>query len=537
MKSISHKRALCFLLCGMMVLGVTGTAVPRASAANSYSAEFVVAEWDFGTGEAIILPIAATSTDVSFANPDFVSYFSHSGKTELTYDDDNYALRADGWATGEYWQIETSTQWVRGSCENLVLSFEAFSSLDGPKNFTVEYSTDGGDGFSQVDDIELETESSTFSMDLPEAAEGADELLIRLRMTDGESVEGGGVSRDGLSYINCVSVKWTYIGPRLAPPSATPAPGTDLDRSGFPSEIILKAPFHPDFPNYSEDDSDALIMYTINDPDIEGNGIPYTGPITGLPSGDFTIRAVSILEITMTMENETSDLAVMEYKFNSIGTDPDPDPDTGNPGTVVVEDEIPLTDLPVSFDDISGHWAESFIAAIAAKGYVSGVGGGNFAPDRMMTRAEFCQTLFNAFGSEDDDLGAKAFTDILASDWYFKAVMWAAGMELAGGFTDGSFRPDQPITRQDMAVMTVKLCSACKIQLPEVASEAFADDSSIAGYARTAVYALKAGGVISGKPGNRFDPVGLVTRAECAVILCRLLEYAQPTPPDDNTPA
>ena len=89
------------------------------------------------------------------------------------------------------------------------------------------------------------------------------------------------------------------------------------------------------------------------------------------------------------------------------------------------------------------------------------------------------------------------------------------------GYGDGSFRPDEPITRAEMAVMIAR---ALKLPIEEVASTGFADDEAIPRWAKGAVKALRELGIVGGRGNNAFVPNATATRAEAVVMLLSMLE-------------
>jgi hypothetical protein len=117
------------------------------------------------------------------------------------------------------------------------------------------------------------------------------------------------------------------------------------------------------------------------------------------------------------------------------------------------------------------------------------------------------------------------FSDVTGGEWYAGAVAWAAASGVANGVGGGRFDPGAPIARQDLAAMLARYADSTGLELLAASREyaGFADAADIAGYAAPAVEALCRAGVISGRPGNIFDPKGEATRAEVAAMLHRLL--------------
>ncbi len=180
--------------------------------------------------------------------------------------------------------------------------------------------------------------------------------------------------------------------------------------------------------------------------------------------------------------------------------------------------------VPVTFGDVQeAEWARSSIEALAAREIVGGMGGDRFAPNERVTRAQYIQMLMNAFDLADPQATAN-FSDVLEDDWYFRAVATAQKLGIVQGYEDGSFGVDREITRQDMAVMAHRVMALVQKELrPSVQPVSFADQPSIAAYAREAVGAMQAAGILDGLEENRFAPDMNATRAQAAKIMFGLL--------------
>ncbi|MBF4694568.1 Ig-like domain-containing protein [Fusibacter ferrireducens] len=179
----------------------------------------------------------------------------------------------------------------------------------------------------------------------------------------------------------------------------------------------------------------------------------------------------------------------------------------------------------VVFGDVSGWYADS-VKYLSSKGIINGVGAGLFMPNKDITRAEVVQILSKLAGADLSLYKSSNFVDVKVSDWYMPAVEWAKSTGLANGTGNGIFNPNAPISRQDFAVMINNYLNKVeKIELPAVKPVAvFADSASVASYANVSVDMMQKTGLISGKPGNLFDPSGKATRAEAAKMLELLLK-------------
>ncbi|PRR69750.1 S8 family serine peptidase [Neomoorella humiferrea] len=176
--------------------------------------------------------------------------------------------------------------------------------------------------------------------------------------------------------------------------------------------------------------------------------------------------------------------------------------------------------LAQTFGDIKGHWAKNSIELLAARGIVHGVAPDRFAPEEPVTRAQMAALLANLKGLAPVTPAAPTFRDVDPASWYYGVVEAAAMAGLMKGYPDGTFRPEDTITREEMAALAVRLAG-----LKEVAEEVpFEDKESISPWARAAVSTAYARGLLRGVSANLFAPQGEVTRAQAAALLVRLAE-------------
>ncbi|MEK5489680.1 S-layer homology domain-containing protein [Paenibacillus sp. FSL R7-0297] len=179
------------------------------------------------------------------------------------------------------------------------------------------------------------------------------------------------------------------------------------------------------------------------------------------------------------------------------------------------------------FSDVSGSWSEQYINKLAAKHIITGIDENHYAPTWNVTRADFAVLAVRAMNL-NNTAGAPAvgsFADVPQGAYYASSVEKAAELGFMEG-SEGRFRPDDTITREEAAVVLSRLMkSGASAQSPASAAgnAVFADTGSISLWAKEAVSELQAKGLISGKGNNQFDPRGEVTRAETAKLLYGLL--------------
>lgn len=187
-------------------------------------------------------------------------------------------------------------------------------------------------------------------------------------------------------------------------------------------------------------------------------------------------------------------------------------------GTYVVQEfRKSYADVPV------GHRSTEALQVLAAKHVADGVTEDTFAPNTAMTRAELTALLVRAFGltASGDEV---PFEDVKPQDWYAKAIAAAVANGLVSGVQPDRFAPNEPVTREQMAVLLVRAWERKVSPLNgDAASQAFADSADIADWAAEAVHKAHSAGLLSGKEGNRFDPAAFTTRAEGAQAIFNAL--------------
>jgi hypothetical protein len=171
------------------------------------------------------------------------------------------------------------------------------------------------------------------------------------------------------------------------------------------------------------------------------------------------------------------------------------------------------------FSDIGSHWAKDSIVKMAAMGYAKG-SDGLFRPDDKISRAEFVSLLIRVLGISNQDAVLK-FTDVKPGDWFAKDVALAAEKGYVKGYEDGSFKPNSPITRQEIGTIIGSLLEDDVTNADEILS-LFSDD--IHQWAKLPVAKAVKAEIIKGLPGNIFGGVQNTTRAEATVMLLRYID-------------
>lgn len=184
---------------------------------------------------------------------------------------------------------------------------------------------------------------------------------------------------------------------------------------------------------------------------------------------------------------------------------------------------------PLSFSDVADHWAKETVNDMGSRMVIQGVGDGLFQPDDNITRAQFAAIVVRGLGLKPE-AGKVPFADVELSAWYSDAIRTAYAYGLIGGFEDGTFRPDAPITREQAMVIVAKAMTitALDSKLTDEAVEQrlsrFADEAGLSFWARNAAAASLQAGIVTGRGEAELAPQANVTRAETAAMVRRLLQ-------------
>ena len=204
---------------------------------------------------------------------------------------------------------------------------------------------------------------------------------------------------------------------------------------------------------------------------------------------------------------------------------------------------LPVSEEPPAlFRDISGHWAEGDITQAVERGLFSGVGGGRFVPNGDMTRAMFVTVLgrmARQMGLPVESRGVAPFEDLSLEAWYADYVAWAWEQGLVQGVSANRFGPQNPITRQEVAILFYRFIGHHSLQLPDApgASATFSDADQIADWAYDAVWEAVRLGLITGFADGRLAPADTATRAQLATIFLRFLNQAESAASVPTSPA
>ena len=232
---------------------------------------------------------------------------------------------------------------------------------------------------------------------------------------------------------------------------------------------------------------DGYELYSLVIAQASGNRLPYTDNGNGTYTFKFTSGVISILA-----------------KFKVII-----DPSTS----------LPFTDVNKS------DWFYSDIQYVYAYELFNGITDTIFEPNTPMTRGMIVTVLGRLAGINPDNYTGTNFDDVNADAYYTPYINWASENGIVYGVDWRIFKPDEKISRQDLATIIHRYSISMDKRLPIIKEASdFNDSHFISDHASYAVYVIQGAGIINGKPGNIFDPLGNATRAEVAAMLHRFTD-------------
>ena len=287
--------------------------------------------------------------------------------------------------------------------------------------------------------------------------------------------------------------------------------------------VVTRTPVTPVDPDDGDDNNNSGSSSSVRRYDIEaeaGRG----GDIS--PDGRVRVRRGENQTFRITADDgwEIADVevdgesvgAVSRYTFESVRGDHTISVTFRQIGTEPEEPETPA--LP--FTDVAeGAWYYDAVAYCYENGIMDGTSGTTFAPGMLLNRAMAAQVSYNlANGAVTTSAG---FPDVAASAWYADAVNWAAAQGYVTGYDNGSFGPEDSLTREQLAVILYRYAGSPE---PTGTLDGFVDTASASDYAVDALRWAVGEGLLTGKDGGRLDPAGTASRAELAQILARFAQ-------------
>ncbi len=187
---------------------------------------------------------------------------------------------------------------------------------------------------------------------------------------------------------------------------------------------------------------------------------------------------------------------------------------------------IKIIDKSVEFTDVSSnHWATNAVAFATSRNLFAGVGNNQFAPNTNMSRSMLV-TVLHRLENTPVSNGTIDFPDVGSNTWYTEALNWATTNKMVSGYGDGTFKPNDNVTREQVAVILHRYANLVGVKTTDEGSlTQFKDGSNTSSWAYDAMSWAIGAKLFSGNGQGNLNPTDYATRAEVAAILMRFVEY------------
>ena len=180
-----------------------------------------------------------------------------------------------------------------------------------------------------------------------------------------------------------------------------------------------------------------------------------------------------------------------------------------------------------AYEDVDlDSWYHDAVDYVLENNLMVGTGADTFAPNATLTRAMVVTIMGRAAGIKASDYTGTSFKDVTAGAWYAPYVQWGSKEGLVAGYADGTFKPNQNVTREEMVSLLYRfwMSQGHVYKTNTAALKGFKDADAVASWAETAVCWAVENGVVSGVGAGKLDPKGQATRAQFARIMMVYLE-------------
>ena len=180
----------------------------------------------------------------------------------------------------------------------------------------------------------------------------------------------------------------------------------------------------------------------------------------------------------------------------------------------------PSEEVKEVFTDVeSGAWYYESVLSLEKAGCINGYSDGSFRPENGISRKEFLKIALSAFDISDEN-AVCGFSDVSRDDWCLKWIAAGQKYKIINGDDSGRFNGEQTITREDAAKIINAILEVKGLILPSVRDlEEFVDGTEIADYAKQSVDTLYCAGILNGVGDGMFMPKKITTRAETAKMI------------------
>lgn len=182
---------------------------------------------------------------------------------------------------------------------------------------------------------------------------------------------------------------------------------------------------------------------------------------------------------------------------------------------------------PITIKAVENHWSKTFVNDMASRMVI--VETSNFKPDEAITRAEFADYIVRGLGLFRKDTNLKSeFKDVSENNNYTTSIMIAKEYGIIAGYSDGTFKPNDKITREEAMLMFVNAMNITELKVTENNElRGFSDVEKVSKWAKDGVQKSIASKIFNGRSKDKIEPQGIFTKAEAATAIRNLLIEAK----------
>ena len=406
------------------------------------------------------------------------------------------------------WSLASGSTMPAGLTLNSDGTISGIPTAEGSSTFTVTAENSAG---SATQEYTLNIKPATVSVTGVTLNKTSTELAVGQSETLTAAVEPSNATNQKVTWSSSApgvatvdtNGKVTAVGAGTAQITVTTADGSKTATCA----VTVEKPYTP--PPYIPP------TYAVTTPDTTG------GTVEVSPS-----RASSGRRVTITTQPapgyELESLTVLDSRGSEIALTAQGDGKyTFTMPSSRVTVEASFAPVPLPFEDVApGAWYEEAVRYAYLHDIMEGMSATTFVPNKSLTRAEAVQVLYNLEGQPTVS-GTATFPD-LVYEWYKPAISWAESTGVVDGYEDGTFHPDQPVTRQEFAQMLYDYASYKDYDLTaEGDLSAFPDGSQVQDWALPAMTWANGNALINGHDDGTLEPGGTTIRAQAASILMR----------------
>ena len=182
--------------------------------------------------------------------------------------------------------------------------------------------------------------------------------------------------------------------------------------------------------------------------------------------------------------------------------------------------------IAATFSDLPENEAAGSIMNMVARGILKGMDNGKFEGELPITRA-MVATVLKRLSTKQTINNVQNFKDVKDKDWYSEAVKWAQSQGLIKGYEDGTFKANNLVTRQELAIIIERFLKNCGITMEEIKELSYKDLDTLPAWSRDAIIAMAKIGLVEGQTEEMYNPASEFTREELAVMLEKIIIWVE----------